>query len=626
MRIPTPARLGAVSALVLLTAVLVAPLPFRLEPNASIAPAELGEALVALRRSFEGEDRGELPDSLSALAGDRVPLVLTAWVDGGRAAVWQVEDLPLSEAVPKLAAELRAFGDELESGRLRLQLTAATAEGWLPEDGLLFSLSFVEGHDGVSGMVGERRVYLPPSELVRQRKYGTFKPLPGYDSGFGVGVSRERVTSTIEHQAERLEIAGGSDPADLRRFRGLCMVEDDDLEPRRLLKGTLETAPLTRERGEAVVLAGARYLHSALKPSGKFRYYFNPVMDTDLSWRYNWPRHAGVCYSLALVGRLLERPELVETAGRALEGFTERLIDGPDGSSCLLAKGRCYLGSSALGLLALSEYRLASGDDRFDPVARRLAAFIENMQKSDGLFFHEWYPDKGIERELMKLYASQQAILALAIHARAVGDDGKLDAAERGMDRLAGPYWDHFLGSWFFGQEHWTCLAAEELYRVKPKKAYAELCHAIGTHYDNITHRKDETPFSEDAGGMSITHLFTPHVGGTATAAEAMVSAVRLGREIDRDVAPIEDQLRDTYDYLAKSQISVHDTFWMRSPRKAIGGFFDTQSKTRIRIDTVQHAISAVVRGLDLLPADDRPNALKLAARDFALPRSFTEK
>jgi hypothetical protein len=184
------------------------------------------------------------------------------------------------------------------------------------------------------------------------------------------------------------------------------------------------------------------------------------------------------------------------------------------------------------------------------------------------------------------------------------------------MDFLAGPYWDHFLGSYFFGMEHWTCLAAEEVYQAFPERAYARVCIAIGDHYDRITHGQGETPYAEDVGGMSITHVFTPHLGGTATGAEAMVSALRLAEATGEDAAGLREQLVATYGFLVKHQLTVHDGFWMPSPEVALGGFVETQTKPRIRIDNVQHAISAMVRGLDLLP-ESPPGALAEAEKDY---------
>lgn len=617
MRLPPIHRLGLVVGLVLVSAVLIAPVPFRLTPQTEMTPEQAKTVLHLVRRGFIEERPVRLDGTLAPLAGDSIPIVVTAWVGGRRVRVWQVDDRPLSDAVPFIVTALRGARDAIDHPTLRIQLDFVVSTGWIPQSGLWASLAFVEGHDGVSGLSGDRRIFLPPYELIRRNRYGSFRPLPGYDRRFTVGIDPNRVKSVIKHQGSQLGLHT-DDVGELQRFRALSVVEGHDLTPRRLLKGTVERPGPTRDRVRASVLAGARYLNRALRPDGLFRYYYNPVMDRKVKGAYNWPRHAGVSYSLALVGRVLERREFVDAAGRALQRFSQELTPGPDGSRCLMAKGKCYLGSSALGLLALSEYRIASGDDRFDGLAAAIADFLVFMQKEDGLFFHDWYVNQGIDRESMKLYASQQALLALARHARAVNDERALNPAVKGMDTLAGPYWDHFLSGYFFGQEHWTCLAAEEIYSARPKPQYAELCHDIGHHYDNITLRETETPFAEDVGGMSITHLITPHICGTATAAEAMVSAVLLGNEIGRDTTSIRRQLQATFGFLIKGQVTVHDLYWIRHPLFAVGGFFDTQTKPKIRIDTVQHAISAMVRGMHLLPKDN-VDSLAEAMRDYAV-------
>ena len=108
-------------------------------------------------------------------------------------------------------------------------------------------------------------------------------------------------------------------------------------------------------------------------------------------------------------------------------------------------------------MLALAEYRIASGDPRFDRAARQLASFLKEMQRDDGLFYHQWYPATGIDREI---------------------------------------------------------------------------------------------PWPEDAGGMAFTHMMTPHTGGSATAAEAMVAAILLGDAESFDTTALRAQLFDTFEFL----------------------------------------------------------------------------
>jgi hypothetical protein len=618
VKIPGLTKLGLATAVLIALAAVVPQAVFDLKYTTPLTVDQAKACLSTLRKNMERGEVAALREDLKSVAGETIPVVLTVYSKGIRRSAMQVDGEPLGRALNQLAQGLKRSGALRRDPRLRLQLDFVTAEGWIPRSGLLASLAFVEGRDGISGLMNGRRVYLPPSEMIRNKKYGSFKPFPSYDSNFRVGVDLEKMKKTILHQGERIGIKG-REISDLARFRSIEVVEGDDLVPRQLLKGTVERPPTTRSSVRAAVVAGAGYLKLALSKDGTFRYYYNPLSDRNEKGSYNWPRHAGVSYSLALVGGKLHRTDLVAAAKKALERFEEQLTDGPEGSKCLESEGKCYLGSSALGLLALAEHRIASGDQRFDRIMKQVADFLLSMQKPDGFFYHDWYPDDGIDKKLMKLYASQQAVFALARYAAATGDAQALEKAVFGMDYLAGPYWDHFLGGFFFGQEHWTCLAAEEVYNARPKPEYAKLCFDIGVHYDHVTHRPGDTPYSEDVGGMSITHIFTPHLGGTATAAEAMVSAAILGQAIGRDTSSIREQLKWTFGFLMKGQITAHDAFWIRRPELSVGGFYDTQTKLSVRIDNVQHSISAMVRGMDLLP-EDSDSSLSEADKDYRVP------
>ena len=623
MRAPGVAQLGAVSVLVLISAAVLAPVPFVMEPTSEMTADDAKDALRHLRAVLDGiAAPSSAPASLASHTGDVVPSVLTVWRDGEQWRVYQVEDEPMGVALASLGEELEHVRGRLSASghRVRLALDFVVGRGWVPDGGLSFSLAFVEGRVGVSGDSGARRVYVSPSELIRMERYGSFRPLPGFDPRFRIGLDARQASRAVRRQADQLGLNGEGKPSRIERFAALSVVEDDDLRPRRLLKGTVERPPLTRARLDAAVRAGAQYLVNALRDDGTFRYHYAPLKDRDVKDPYNWPRHAGVAYSLALVGRILDDPAFIAAAERALDRFVVELGEGPNGSACLEERRGCYLGSSALGLLAMAEHEIASKSGKYAPAARKVAAFLMEMQREDGFFHHDWTAARGTDREAMKLYASQQAVFALARYARAFGDDAALLVAERGMDYLAGPYWDHFLGTYFFGQEHWTCLAAEEMYALRPKPEYAAVCLGIGENYDRLCHAPGDTPFPEDVGGMSVTHMFTPHVGGTATAAEAMVSAVTLGRATGANVDPITAQLGWTLAFLEKGQLTAHDAFWLPAPRSAIGGVVESHTKMQIRIDNVQHVISAMVRGRDFVfPGAATASEERAAARTYVV-------
>src|SRR5690606_7460370 len=98
---------------------------------------------------------------------------------------------------------------------------------------------------------------------------------------------------------------------------------------------------------------------------------------------------------------------------------------------------------------------------RFDDLTRTLAEWILYMQRPDGSFRHRYdvaaaQPDESAHL----LYYSGEAALALARMHAVFGDARYRDAAERALDDLIGWY-DFFAGGFFYGEDHWTCIAAE---------------------------------------------------------------------------------------------------------------------------------------------------------------------
>lgn len=62
------------------------------------------------------------------------------------------------------------------------------------------------------------------------------------------------------------------------------------------------------------------------------------------------------------------------------------------------------------------------------------------------------------------LFFSGEATLALARAHRITHDAADLEAARRALSYLVGPAWNFFGNRYYFGEEHWTCQAVEELW------------------------------------------------------------------------------------------------------------------------------------------------------------------
>lgn len=578
--IPRPGALAGLTALVAAAAGLASWRTVALAPVADLSKVWATDALTHLRaHACAGTDAGH--------ALTPAPVLLTAWRRGRR--LWTLQATG-SDSLAELERRLRPHCD----APIRLQLDAVVAVGRvLP--GALGALAFVDGSDGVRGRVeGDRWIHVPSTELVVRGLYRAYTPVPQIEPEFHAGMDLEAAAELV-HRADPL----GREVLELQRFRARTAVEGAEGQALVLRKATTASPELTPDTLVASARAGADYLARIQRADGQFRYKWSVVHDRDLDAGYSWPRHAAVVSTLAMSARILDAPELLVPVKRGLVALEGRMQDGPTDTRCVRSGKICRLGASALGLLAFAEHREAAGPSRRDTEGAALARYLRAMQRPDGFFHYVWRPDTGPRTAGMRAYEAQEAVLALARWGRVADDADARAAAERAMDYLAGPYWDHFLGLYIYGQEHWTCMAAEEVYAFAPKPEYARLCHRIGRFYAGLSVHPGETIFDEDVGGVGAPGV-PPHLGATATVVEALVPAVALARAEGLDEEPVRAQLDRSLVYLMGGQLGPDDAFWLPAPDKAMGGFLDSRSQPVIRMDNASHAVAGMVRAVEL--------------------------
>src|SRR5206468_12715366 len=116
----------------------------------------------------------------------------------------------------------------------------------------------------------------------------------------------------------------------------------------------------------------------------------------------------------------------------------------------------------------------ATGDARYLPVARKLTAWLRWMQREDGSFRHLYDPiTKQPDDKAQLLYYSGEATLALARMYAITGEAAYARAAEQALDWLV-DWYDFFMGGFFYGEEHWTCIAAEAAYPAVQQGRYVD--------------------------------------------------------------------------------------------------------------------------------------------------------
>jgi hypothetical protein len=506
--------------------------------------------------------------------------------------------------VGDLRSATQSLGSELERQKLpsRSQYAFAidrvVAENDIaPLDTVLGALSIVPGLDGVSAEIDGRRVTVAPHELVTGQMLSEHAPVP-FIPEFEIGADPEAVRKVLCKTARQ---PSGCDAERLRRSRTEAWVyEDGEVHALYRSRPTPERPILPRDARAGAMLAGSYVLRS-LKQDGRFQYTLSPISGRGQMKPYNVPRHAGTSWFLLELYAATGHQSFLRGAERALDWLEGELETCEAGLRCIGGGEKVDLGPQALSLVAFATHARLAGPERYGKAVRDLAALVMRMQRENGDFDFAFNRKTGESVEAGRhLYAAGQAALGLAFSGQVLEDEAQLQAARAALDFMAGPYWDFPLSSFFFIEEHWTCLAADEVHRLFGDPAHARLCLA-SARFDRQLQHGDESVFPDYVGGIGFTPFFPPYTTTTAGRGEGLIAAYRISERLG---APDHDLLRgieDAVRFLVHNQYKPADGYAFRKPSAAIGGVPWNYYDPTIRIDTVQHAGSVMLHGSEIL-------------------------
>lgn len=578
-----------------------------------LADAPRREAVFrALRAAFSDGAIGEVESS-----GRRWRGRATLWC-GGRAR----SHASLESEGARLRITLDRASEDVALAGCRIQLDVDAGSGPLIESiAPLFALSIVPGVDGLGLRFGEREARLYPDELARDGMLAGWRPLPGFDLELGLDVR-----AALNH----LALAVGADSATWRhvphtfyRFRVESYVEaaarPSPSPSLPLVRGNPPAPPLSPETLREAARAGARYLVRHLHADGRYDYQYDTTTDQVLPGDdYSLPRHAGATYFLAQAAAEFPSDHAVfaEAAHRALAWLAQET--GPMARcdraawTCVAApdSARADLGSAALALLAAVEYREATADPRYADWSARLAAFLLAMQKPDGDYCHLYDLDADRRDEHTHLlYYSGEATFALARYAaRLPAADPRRpvldDAVDRALAWLTVRAYDHFAGGFYYGEDHWTCLALDAAWERLPlahRERYGDFCEGFARFLDRSRFHPDEAiarAWPDLVGAYGFGPFLAPHPTPVGSRSEALISIHRIAERRGHTITAmrIAAAVRDSMRFLLAHQVRPDGAFAMPDPDAAVGAFLANDAQRHVRIDFVQHAGSAMLR------------------------------
>ena len=375
---------------------------------------------------------------------------------------------------------------------------------------------------------------------------------------------------------------------------------------------------LSEEEVRGAIEAAGGYLVRATGPDGRFVYRADLDPTHDPEPRYNVLRHAGTIYSLGMYHGWEPKEETQRAMERATRYLQECCVDEVPGREGLLAVWsppevvftgkplQAKLGGTGLGLVALV------GTDGVVPgttPAAELAAlgrFLVFMQKSDGSFYSKYFPNQGRDDSWTSLYYPGEAALGLVMLAEQEGSKSWLEAAAGALGYLA----QSREGQSTLPADHWALLATERLLQAEDFDSLGVSRRQLVDHGVRICRSiLGERPSS--AGTSSFGGSLTPdsRTTPTATRLEGLLAAlsflpseeVELRREM-------EAAIHQGIAFLVRAQVRSGELDGA-IPRAVVSNqpagsrrlpFLDPRA-SEVRIDYVQHALSAMVRYLEIL-------------------------
>lgn len=588
-------------------ALLLAPLPAGLGVHHATAydalPGLSAEQQAVILAHLRARLDGKAAPDLGALAGVPVgagPIYVTLWRKGDRVARVTGEGADLAAAVQTAGDALLAHpnlqGKTKVAGELKVDRVLATATVPFADSAIgvpVVALSVNPGLDGLQRVGEKGSAVLLADDLLKLQAFGHAPLVPGIrEMRFGLDaqgvlkrlglpgerLERVRTEGFVSYRGERHPVVRGNTPPDVQGPAGWYQAAVD----------------------------GGYFVLRQLQPTGQFHYQYLPYDDRHPPTKpeqYSLPRHAGTVYALALLYGLTGERLFKVGAEKAIAWLDQQIPKacGDADRACVtrLKGTKADLGSTALTLVGMLEYRRRTDDHRYDPTIRRLVAFVLSLQQENGDFFHDFDLRNGqIDRATRSMFYSEEASLALVLAHAALGEPAWLGAAERALDFLTGPkYADFFLGKFIYGADHWTCIAVDEAFDRLPKPGYLDFCLGYTDFIARMQYEAEGWDNADFAGHYGFGGFMVPQAPAAAGFTEAVISTWSLAKKHGRDYEAVAAQAGAALDALTRDRIRRDNAWMMPRPAAARGGIRRSLVEQEVRIDFTQHAASALIRG-----------------------------
>ncbi|MEC7242207.1 MAG: hypothetical protein VXW32_13315 [Myxococcota bacterium] len=355
----------------------------------------------------------------------------------------------------------------------------------------------------------------------------------------------------------------------------------DAMGPKKLARGWTQPERIHIMGLDQAAEEAARHLRYHMQAEGKFAYVvYGPSGQP--GGGYNFPRHAGGAWFMARMGSLTRDPNLIQAAGSAINFLVNHTTFLNDGRAYVLDPSRrdglAWVGTTALALLALLD-----GDAHPELQRAYTLQLAESVDSSGKVRGNMTISNEQFSPQPAITYAQGQVLLALA-RAQERGIPGAEDALNRAAAYVESDYWPLPAARFGILDEHWMCLASNQLDRMGHSESGRSICEAYLAQQEDLNPESPLTLSAGPAGGIAEAWM-----------AAALMDARDgiFGRHYQEAIAYGKLLIAQRY--------RASDAALLPKAEALIGGFRDSPWELDVRVDAVQHIGFALLDLADVL-------------------------
>jgi DUF1680 family protein len=312
---------------------------------------------------------------------------------------------------------------------------------------------------------------------------------------------------------------------------------------------------------------------------------------------YNLLRHAGTTYAMTELYEVTGDPDLLAKIKLAhaflldrMEGPTEADIAKGARFKALVRKStqEAKAGGSALAIIAFAKYTTVTGDRQYLPLMQNLARFILHQTEENGHLLAKYYKNpSAVPEKFESIYYPGECVLALTRLYQLDGNKDWINTADKLVGYMVNIR-DKGMATKDLPHDHWLCIGMNELHPILKKDEYKQHVYRIGDAIFELM-RKDGRP--DWIGSFYSPPRSTP----SATRNEGVIALYQLAQKSGDPSKRHYETSKTIMSFDLRMQFTPITAMFFKHPEKTMGAYPAGFTHPEIRIDYVQHNLSAML-------------------------------